>query len=315
MGAGPTGLDQSWGFADPHAAKRAGIEVISMYLSWDTSKNITKSDVLAYHGVGIGVILNWESQAGAPLKGAAQGKSDAIEAVRLAKALIHAVGYKPANRLIIYFSCDTDTRSSQYPQIEAYYRDAKTVCNAAGFGIGVYGEADLVQHLANKGITDAEWQTYAWSGGRLSSVTDFYQYLNGQRLGGADVDFDRVIHPKQLGAWWPKVSTLNTAPTPTQTQEANPLADLTSAQLQQIAKAVWHYQGTLPQETGELLNHARKRAASADDKLDSVATAVHNVVPRVAALQKAVAAIVPANASAVADAVVTKIKALAWRAH
>lgn len=206
----PEALDQSWGFADPKAAKAAGVQVVSMYLSRDASKNMTASDVKAYHKAGIAMLFNWENEAGAPLKGAAQGKADAEQAVKLAKQIIAAVGYRPKNRLVIYFSCDQNVTPSQYPAIDAYYRAAKKVCQAAGFGVGCYGEADLVSHLSSAGITDAEWQTYAWSGGVLSPAADFYQYQNGQHLGGADVDFDRIIHPTELGAWWPPGSRYDT---------------------------------------------------------------------------------------------------------
>lgn len=205
----PTGIDQSWGQTDPKSALAAGVRLVSMYLSWDPSKNLTLARGLAYLRVGIGLLFNWESQAGAPLKGAAQGKADATEAVRLTKLLLGqfaAAGFKPNRRIIIYFSCDRDVTPAQYAVIAAYYRAAKAVCAAAGFGIGVYGEAALVSYLHQQGITDAEWQTYAWSGGVLSPDADFFQYLNGQTLGGASVDFDRIIHADQLGALWPPTS-------------------------------------------------------------------------------------------------------------
>lgn len=205
----PTGLDQSWGFADPKAAAKAGVRVVSMYLSHDQSKNITASDVKAYHKVGIALILNWENNAGAPLAGAAQGRADAVEAVRQAKALIKAVGYRPASRLVIYFSCDKDVNAGQFGPIFAYYRAAKAVCAAAGFGVGAYGEADLVTALSTARITDAEWQTVAWSRGVLSPAADFYQSSINETFAGASVDFDRIIHAAQLGAWWPANHELN----------------------------------------------------------------------------------------------------------
>jgi hypothetical protein len=225
----PSGIDESFDFADPKAAKAAGVQVASLYLSWDPSKNVTAAKVRALHAVGIGVLLNWESQAGAPLAGGAKGKTDATEAVRQARAVIAEVGHPPSNRLAIYFSCDTDVNSSQYVMIDAYYRQARAVCHAAGFDVGVYGEADLVTHLHRENITDAEWQTYAWSRGVQSPDADFYQYQNGQRLGGAAVDFDRVIHPAELGAWWPPGS-------PHDTGDDMPL---TPAEIEKVADAVW----------------------------------------------------------------------------
>jgi len=211
----PSGADQSWGFADPKAAAAAGVKVISEYHSWDQSKNMTAADVVAYHAVGIGMLHNWESQPGAPLKGAQQGHADAVEACRQVKAIHAALPQHPArNRVVIYFSCDADVTEAQWPTIDDYYRAAKRVCAANGYGLGAYGEAALVTHLHKVGITDSEWQTYAWSGGVLSPDADFYQFRNGQKLGGADVDFDRVIHPRQLGAWWPPRSPYNIGKAP-----------------------------------------------------------------------------------------------------
>lgn len=209
---GPTGIDQSWSFTDPAAAKRAGVQVVSMYLSHDPSKNVTAGKVKSYHAVDIGVLVNWESAAGAPLRGAGQGSSDAASACDQLDALISAVGYPSKNKIVIYFSCDTDINSGQFSVIAAYYQAAKHFCAARGYGVGCYGEADLCHYLSAQGITDAEWQTYAWSAGRLDPSADYYQYLNGQTINGASVDYDRVIHPEQLGAWWPPNNPLNTGP-------------------------------------------------------------------------------------------------------
>lgn len=275
------GWDQSWGYADPAEAAKAGRDVVSMYLSWDPSKNATAAKVKAYHQHGIGVILNWESQAGAPLAGGAKGKTDALEAVRQAKALIAEVGYPPGGRLCLYFSCDRDVDKAQYVMIDAYYRQARVVCHAAGFDVGVYGEADLVTHLAAENITDAEWQTYAWSRGVLSPDADFYQYLNGQKLAGASVDFDRVIHPAELGAWWPPAHPLNTASTATgdllmamTEEQINARFDRLEKKLQAIATLLSHDNA---RDVAALIGDADHPDAGLRDiaeKLDAVLAAV-----------------------------------------
>jgi len=104
--------------------------------------------------------------------------------------------------LTIYYSCDRDVTSSQYAAITAYYQAAKDA-TAGRYKVGVYGEFEIVEELHRRGVVDGEWQTYAWSGGKLSTQTDLYQYRNGQRLAGAAVDFDHIIHASELGAWWP----------------------------------------------------------------------------------------------------------------
>lgn len=203
---GPSGIDESWDTADPATVARMGVQVVSLYLSRDPSKNATPARVLAYHDAGVGVLLNWEAEQGAPLKGAGQGKADGADAVSQADALITGVGYTPRSRLAIAFSCDTDTTPAQYPRIDGYYRAAAAELATGGarpYLCGAYGEADLIDHLARTGYVSMLWQTYAWSGGRLSPEAAFYQYDNGQKIGGASVDFDRIIRRAQLGAWWP----------------------------------------------------------------------------------------------------------------
>lgn len=257
----PTGIDQSWGYADPAAAKAAGVRVVSMYLSLDPSKNVTAAKVKAYHQAGIGVLLNWENDAGAPLKGAGQGRSDAANAVRQVNALLAAVGYRPANRLVVYFSCDRDVTSAQWGTIDDYYRAVGSVCRP-DLGVGAYGEASLISHLAKSRITDAEWQTLAWSGGVISPDADFYQSSINQTLGGASVDFDKVIHPALLGAWWPRGSTYDTGDD----------MSLTAAQAQQLANAVAY-------------------AKAADVRAQALQSALANALTRIAALQADVAAL------------------------
>jgi hypothetical protein len=260
------GIDQSWSFASPSQAKAAGIKVVSMYLSNEPAKNITAAKVKAYHAVGIGCMCNWESKAGAPLVGSAQGTADATEAVRQVKALISAVGYAPKNKLTIYFSCDQDVNSSQYPTIDAYYKAAGQVVHAAGLRIGVYGEASLVAHLAAAGITDAEWQTIAWSSGVLSPAADFYQTEINKTLFGASVDLDRIIHADQLGAWWPPGHSLDITPTED---------TLSAAEVQQIIDEI---QSRLP--------------LTRLSKIDTMAYQIsEQVVPAVAATRVAVGAL------------------------
>lgn len=260
----PSGLDQSWGFADPEAAARAGVRVVSMYLSWSPSKNATAAKIRAYHAAGIGVLLNWESQAGAPLDGAARGHEHATEAVRQIRELIREIGRAPRNKLAIPFSCDTDTSAAQRSgPVRHYYANTKTITHAAGFLNGCYGEADLCDYLHAQGLTDMEWQTYAWSYGRISPEADFYQYDNGEHLGGASVDFDRVIHAAQVGAWWPNRHPLN-KPTTDVLEDDMPLNDadkkwLTSMVSSQAAAAVReNVMDAVVPLTGKVNGHAAK---------------------------------------------------------
>lgn len=198
----PDAIDQSWSRIDPHKAVEAGIKLVCGYLSHDPSKNWTPAWVRAYHAVGIGVLLNWESDPGRPLLGAAAGHPDGADAVNLAQQLIRSVGYAPKNKISLVFSCDRDTAPTQYPAIDAYYRATKELTDMGGFLNGAYGEADLIEHLHAAALTAVEWQTLAWSGGRISTQADLYQSSINNTVANASVDIDKILHPATLGAWW-----------------------------------------------------------------------------------------------------------------
>jgi hypothetical protein len=288
MGAGPSMLDESWGYANPAAAKAAGVQAVMMYLSPDPSKNATPAKVRGYHDVGIGVVLGWESTADRALQGAGAGTADANESIRQAQALFDGVGYAPKNRVEIYFAIDFDTNSSQYPAIDAYLNAAGRVLHPAGFGVADYGEYNLVEHTANRAVTDAEWQTYAWSGGQLSTAADLYQYLNGQNLGGASVDFDQIMHAAQAGVWWPPNNPLNQG-------EDVPFTD-------DDAQTLWHHALTKGDTTATAavwLENANTNSAAAVQAAQDAVAAVNalrssigaaNDSPDIAKLAAAVAA-------------------------
>jgi hypothetical protein len=198
----PDALDQSFGYADPDACAEAGIRLVSMYLSHDPSKNSTPTKVRAYHAAGIAVQHNWESYTGRPFLGYDAGIEDGRDARIQLNAIIAEVGYRPLTRLAIPFSVDRDANHIDYPVIDAYFRGVRAALGGE-YLVGVYGEADVIEHLHAAGLTAMEWQTIAWSQGRLSPETDLYQYAIDQSFAGASVDFNRIIHADQLGAWWP----------------------------------------------------------------------------------------------------------------
>lgn len=210
MSRKPNAIDESWGRVSPAAAAAAGIKVVYGYLSHDPSKNLTSAQIKAYHRKDVAVWLGWESSTGRPLLGAAAGKADAAAAAAQLQAHYRTLGYRPRNRITVPFSCDQDITAAQLPKILTYYQAARGPLDEVNADPSAYGEYDLVQYLAVHGFVRGQFQAYAWSGGRLSPHAALYQYLNGQVLGGASVDFDRVVHAAQLGAWWPPDSPYNT---------------------------------------------------------------------------------------------------------
>jgi len=198
----PDALDQSWSFADPATCARLGIKLVSMYLSHDESKNSTPFRVKAYHRAGIAVQHNWESTARRALEGFDAGVADGEVARAQLNSIIAGVGYRPHNKLAIAFSVDVDTTPADYPHIDAYFHGVRTALQGV-YLTGAYGEADVIEHLHTTGLTDMEWQTIAWSNGRVSPEADLYQFRLDQTFAGASVDFNKIIHGSLLGAWWP----------------------------------------------------------------------------------------------------------------
>lgn len=207
--AGPDAVDYSFSRpTTPAALRAAGIRVACRYMSPPPNgKNISSAEVAGLRAAGIGILLNWESTSGRPLGGAAYGTADGLAAAAFAESIGAPHG------LTIYYSCDQSTSANQYPAIADYYR-AATAATAGRYKVGAYGSVDVINYLVGQGVISGRWQTYAWSGGRLSPYADLYQYQNGQGLVGATVDFNRIINDKNLGVWWPEGLDPNGGGTP-----------------------------------------------------------------------------------------------------
>lgn len=244
MSAPPDAIDESWSRLSPAECKRRGIKLVYGYMSHDPSKNFTPADIRGYHAVGTGVWLGWESSTGRPLLGAAAGTDDGRSAAAQLEALFRGVGYAPKNRQSIPYSMDEDVSPANWPPILAYYTAAAKA--HPQFDAGAYGEASLIEFLHSRGFTRGMFQTYAWSGGVRSQNADLYQYLNGQTVAGASVDFDRIIDAAGIGAWWPPGHPLDSG---NQTQLKGFLMDL-SADQQAEMYHVLHFLGAAFEGSG-----------------------------------------------------------------
>lgn len=223
MATAPDAVDQSFAAIDPATAQARGIRVVADYLSHDSAKDWTPDQVRAYHQHGVGCMFLFETTTNRALSGSAGGLADGRYAANELQGLIRMVGYTPPGKVSVVAAIDFDTVPSQVPTIRAYMSGFR-VGLADSFLTGAYGEADILDALG--AVIDVGFQTYAWSGGRLSARAALYQYLNGQTIGGAAVDFDRIIHADQLGAWWPPGlepagggTPIGPTPTPTPVRE------------------------------------------------------------------------------------------------
>lgn len=191
----PDAVDFSFSRVSGATLAARGIKLAARYLSHTPAKNLSASEAQDLLSHGVAVLLNWESSTGRVLFGADAGTPDGRDACALADQIGAPHGS------VIYYSADEDVPSNDYGQVYDYLVAARSATSGR-FGVGIYGKYDLIEYLNARGFTH-DWQTYAWSGGKLSAATDLYQYLNGQSMAGASVDYDHIIHAAELGAWWP----------------------------------------------------------------------------------------------------------------
>lgn len=220
------GVDYSWGRPNLATMWGAGKRFAMRYLSYPSGKRLTGSELSALHRQGFAVGLNWEQAAGDMLRGFSVGRTHAAEALRQANAL-GAPSWVP-----IYFSADTDVRSGAQMNAVAAYLDG---C-AAVLGrhrVGLYGSFRVIESLVPSRALWG-WQTYAWSGGKVSSKSHIYQYKNNVRLSGADVDLCRTLQAS-AGLWSPGGAAPAPPSTPTSTTTGDFLMALTDAQQRDIA--------------------------------------------------------------------------------
>lgn len=199
------GLDYSSSRPNLAAVKAAGYGFVVRYAA-TTQKGITRSEAVAIRNAGLGLALVFEAYAKRPLEGRLAGRTDALTA----RTVADAIGF-PATRPI-YFAVDWDARSAEQAVIDEYLRGAGEVLGAQR--IGVYGSCGVVDRCYAAGSAKWFWQTYAWSGGKVSRHAHFRQYLNGQKVAGITADLNET-YTYDFGAWDPPVPVLSTPSKPT----------------------------------------------------------------------------------------------------
>lgn len=180
------------------ALAAAGITVVQRYL-FDGGKGITTAERKALLAAGIGIVYGYEGYASNWRGGTAQGDTDAHAAL----ACLQRIGVKPSRHIVVMMAVDEDAAGfGMLPIAKAYVNGAHAVLRAAGFGgAAPYGSNKVLDYVGRYGF-----QTYAWSGGIVSKWAALYQWLNGQHLAGATVDYGEVTNADKLGAEWPEGS-------------------------------------------------------------------------------------------------------------
>jgi len=162
------GFDSSFTNPDAAAMAAAGYTFAIGYVSPNPAKNLTADVMAAYSDAKILVGLVWESTAGRALAGKSAGAADG----RAAEDQANALGY-PVDA-VLFFAVDRNTSAGDYAAIQAY---AEAFNKATRRPVGIYGEADVIDHFVTPGAEPVQygWQTAAWSAGRLSARAHLYQ--------------------------------------------------------------------------------------------------------------------------------------------
>ncbi len=171
------------------AIRTAGRTFVCRYIPYNNvSKGLTKTELADLLAHKIAVVFVFEMFAGDAVgEGGRTGTADA----QLALAGMRSLGVP--DTVPIYFAVDIDARPEQQVQIDSYLRAAGSILGPQR--IGVYGGYWVIQRCATNRSAIWYWQTYAWSGGNVSSAAHIYQYWNGQTLNGKSVDYNRALKP------------------------------------------------------------------------------------------------------------------------
>lgn len=171
--------------------KQTGVGAIGRYLGPEHSwKSVDSRETRIIRAAGLSLFSIWETN---PVKRAyfteTQAKEDAAGAERFAAA----IGQPPGTP--IYFTVDYDAGDEDLGTIINYFRRIRGI----RYRIGAYGSFRVVEAISHAEAADFFYQTYAWSGGRLSACAHIYQYRNSRILTGVRVDDDLVLKPS--GIW------------------------------------------------------------------------------------------------------------------
>jgi len=187
------GVDYSWARPSASCLYNNGRRFAVRYIGTPSSgKNLTAGEAQALRVSGVEIVATYETTAGFMLGGYDRGVQAAIAANQDARQL-----GMPAGRPV-YYALDVDPRpftAGQWGAIEGFLAGART----RGEPVGVYGAHLAIERLVPNHARFG-WQTYAWSGGRLSAKAHLFQYRNGQSLCGGTVDFCRSF-AADYGQW------------------------------------------------------------------------------------------------------------------
>lgn len=176
------GVDFGWSCA-VSAARNFGVS----YLSYDASKDWTRSCIATFHAQHKTTLAVWEAGASDATGGASLGRAQ----VQTAIAELNALGAGPRQPIIMAIDCDCAGAS-----LVGYFQGANSANGS--HPVEAYGGYDQLNYLYGRHlIGHANWQTLAWSGGRWlpATIAPLEQYAVG-----SSTDSDRAL-AAYYGQW------------------------------------------------------------------------------------------------------------------
>jgi peptidoglycan hydrolase-like protein with peptidoglycan-binding domain len=244
------GIDYAWalpGQPSDAALHAAGVTFVARYLSTvDKSKCITAAEAARHLAAGRGVVLVYEDDAQAMLRGRAGGIADATAADAQARAAGLGGG-------VIYFAADWDVTPAQQARINDYLSGAASVIGRGN--VGCYGGYWVVSRARAAGKAAYFWGTPAWSGGNWDTCGWKPHIMQGvtTTIGGVSCDWDTAWaddygqHPRpgQPAAGWTE-TLVNQLPTLAQDAADRPGAVQFVRRMQALVKVVGDVNGLGP---------------------------------------------------------------------
>jgi hypothetical protein len=189
------GVDYSHTRPDPRCLAQAGKRFAVRYIGTPNSgKNLTAPEADRLRAAGIDLVAVYETTADFMLAGFDRG----VRAAREATADGARYGL-PAHRPI-YYALDIDPRPLTAAQWNAVNRFCDGAASVTGrHRVGVYGGWLAIEQLVPENAPYG-WQTYAWSGGKVSPLAHLLQYRNGAEVCSQTVDLCRSLKA-DYGQW------------------------------------------------------------------------------------------------------------------
>jgi hypothetical protein len=195
-------------------AKASGVSWVGRYLSFNSSKNLSRPEAEAIRAAGIDIVSIWEARGDLFRTFT---KENATREGNEALALAEEVGQP--RHTAIYFAVDFDATQQQ---IEAGVIPYFLEINARLYGqykVGAYGSGLVLSRLDAEGLIEFDWLAGAmgWQGSQAYKNAHMQEIAQGRDSDpwgfGFPIDTDEAADGTDFGSWYggvaPPVSVLD----------------------------------------------------------------------------------------------------------